>query len=104
MTRLIVDPGACGFTCKVEVEKVGKYQVIINIQSQCKQIKKLANEMTEIDFLEICRGQFGQNYISQSAARCSLHASCPVPCALIKAVEAELGMAVKKNVGFTYEE
>ena len=40
MTRLIIDSGACGFTCKVEVEKIGKYQVTIKVQSQCKQIKK----------------------------------------------------------------
>ncbi len=104
MTRLIVDPGACGFTCKVEVEKTGKYQVTIRVQSQCKQIKKLAAEVGEINFLEIYRGPYGQNPISQSAARCKLHPSCPIPCGMIKAVEAELGMAVKKNVGFTYGE
>jgi Family of unknown function (DUF6951) len=104
MTKLIVDPGACGFTCTVEVDKVGKYQATINIQSHCKQIKKLADAITEIDFMEICRQPFGQNYITQSAARCSLHPSCPIPCALIKAIEGELGMAVKKNIGFTYEE
>lgn len=57
MVRLIVDPGACGFTCKVEVDKVGNYQATINVQSQCKQIKKLANELTEIDFLEISQGR-----------------------------------------------
>lgn len=104
MTKLTVDPGACGFTCKVEVEKVGKYQVTLNVQSQCKQIQKLANKVTEIDFLEISRGAYGQNYITQTAALCKLHPSCPIPCGLIKAVEAELGMAVKKNIGFTYEE
>ena len=104
MTRLIIEPGACGFTCKIDVEKVEKYQVIARLQSQCKQIKKLASEVGEIDFMEISRGAFGQNYISQSAARCKLHPSCPIPCGLIKAIEAELGMAVKKNVGLTYEE
>ncbi len=104
MTRLIVDPGACGFICKVEVDKLGKYQVTINVQSQCEQIKRLANKVAKIDFLEISRGPYGQNYITQSAARCGLHPSCPIPCGMIKAVEAELGMAVKKNIGFTYEE
>lgn len=103
MTRLIVDPGACGFTCEIEIQKVGKYQVTVNIQSKCKQINKLAQNVTEVDFLEIYRGSYGQNYISQSAARCKLHPSCVIPCALIKAIEAELGMAVKKDVVFTYE-
>jgi hypothetical protein len=104
MTILIVEPGACGFTCKIEVEKVGKYQATVRLQSQCKQINKLAGKVGEIDFLEISRGPYGQNYITQSAARCKLHPSCPIPCGLIKAIEAELEMAVKKNVSFTYEE
>jgi len=104
MTRLIVDPGACGFTCKVEVEKVDKYHVTIDLQSNCKQIKNLAKEVKEIDFLEICRMPYGQNPLSQWAARCKCHPSCPIPCGIIKAVEGELGMAVKKNVSFTYEE
>ena len=104
MTRLIIEPGACGFTCKVEVEKLGKYQATVKVESECKQIKKLADEVTEIDFLEISRFPFGQNDLSQSAARCKLHQSCPIPCGVIKAIEAELGMAVKKNISFTYED
>jgi hypothetical protein len=104
MTRLIVEPGACGFTCKVEVETVGKYKVTVGLQSQCKQIKNLANALQEIDFLEISKGAYGQNSVTQSAARCKLHPSCPIPCGLIKAIEAELGMAVKKDISFIYEE
>jgi len=103
-TKLTIDPGACGFTCKVEVDKVGQYQVTCKVQSQCEQIKKLANEVSEVDYFEVWRSPHGQNYIIQSAARCHCHASCTIPCGLIKAMEAELGMAVKKNVSFTYEE
>ncbi len=58
----------------------------------------MAAEMDEVDFLDILGAAFGMNRVFQSAAGCKLHAACPVPTALIKAVEAELGMAVKKNV------
>lgn len=104
MTKLTAEPGACGFTCNIEIEKLSKYQVKVHLQSKCGQIKKLSNEVDEIDFMEIYRGPFGQNLISQAAARCKCHPSCPIPCALIKAIEAELGMAVKKDVSFAYEE
>jgi hypothetical protein len=103
MTKIIVDPGACGLTCTVEVEKVGKYESTVTVQSRCKQIQKLANEVKTIDFLAICRGRYGQNIVSECAARCGLHPSCPVPCAILKAIEGELGMAVKKDVTLTYE-
>jgi hypothetical protein len=104
MTRIIVDPGACGLICEIEAESQGKYKVNVRLKSRCKQINKLAGEVTSVDFLEISKGPFGQNAVSQAAARCSLHASCSVPCAVLKAVEAELGMAVKKDVSFSYDE
>jgi hypothetical protein len=104
MTRIIVDPGACGFTCKIEVEKTGKYQAAIRIWSGCKQIKKLAAEIQAVNFLDIVGGRFRQNTVSQLASQCSLHPSCVIPCGIIKAVEVELGMAVTKDVSITFEE
>lgn len=104
MTKIILDPGACGFICEVEAEGTGKYAVTVSLQSRCKQVKKLAGEVTSVDFMEIVRGPFSQNSVSQSAARCGLHASCPIPCGVLKAVEAELGMAVKKDISFAYAE
>ncbi len=101
MTKVCVDPGACGFICLIEVSQTGRYKVMVRLQSQCKQIAKLAAEITEIDFMDIMRGAFGQNPIFLSAARCKLHPSCPIPTALVKAVEAALGMAVNKNVTIT---
>jgi len=104
MTKIIVDPGACGFTCRIEVQGTAKYEVTCHLQSKCKQIKKWAEKVGSVNFLEISRGPFGQNSIARAAARCKLHPSCPIPSGLIKAVEAELGMAVRKNVSFTFEE
>lgn len=104
MTKLVVDPGACGFICAVTVEKLDKYHAAVELQSKCKQIQKLAQAVKEIDFLQIYRGAFGQNQVTQSAAQCKCHPSCPIPCSIIKAVEGELGMAVKKDVSFNYQE
>lgn len=58
----------------------------------------MAAEVSEVDFLDILGAAFGMNRVFQCASACKLHPSCPIPTALIKAVEAELGMAVKKNV------
>ncbi len=101
MIKVCVDPGACGFVCVIEVRRTGKYKAAVRLQSPCKQIVALAAEIIEVDFLDIMRGAFGQNQIFLSGARCKLHSSCPIPTALVKAVEAELGMAVKKNVTIT---
>jgi len=99
--KVCVDPGACGFICLIEVGRKGKYRAAVRLESQCRQVAKLAEEISEIDFLRIMAAAFGQNQLFLSAARCKLHPSCPVPTSLIKAVEAELGMAVKKDVIIT---
>ncbi|MGA3116365.1 MAG: hypothetical protein ABSF90_18240 [Syntrophobacteraceae bacterium] len=101
MTTVCVDPGACGFVCLIEVSRTGKYTAAVRMQSPCKQIVELAAEISEVDFMDIVGGAFGQNQIFLTGARCKLHPSCPIPTALVKAVEAELGMAVKKNVTIT---
>jgi hypothetical protein len=101
VTKVCVDPGACGFVCLIEVSRTEKYKAAVRLQSQCKQIAKLAEKISEVDFMSVMRGAFGQNEIFLSAARCKLHPSCPIPTASVKAVEAELGMAVKKNITIT---
>jgi hypothetical protein len=103
MTCITVNPGACGFECRIEAEKTGRFRVVVRLESRCKQIGKLAGEVTELDFLQIMRGTFSQNPIVQAAGRCGLHQSCPIPCAITKAVEAELEMAVRKDITLTYE-
>ena len=104
MTMIVVDPGACGFLCKIAVKGTGRYEADVALESNCKQIKRLAQEVSSVDFMEIVKGRFGENTISQAASRCGLHQTCIIPCSLLKAVEAELGMAVKKPVSITFEE
>ncbi len=101
MTKVCVDPGACGFVCLIEVSRTKKYKAAVRLQSRCKQIVELAAEICEVDFMDIVGRAFGENQIFLSGARCKLHPSCPIPTALVKAVEAELDMAVKKNVTIT---
>ncbi len=102
MTRIVVNPGACGFICRIEVAKAAKYRVSVSLESGCEQIGKLREEVKTMDFMEILRAPHGQNSVSLSGARCGLHPSCPVPSGLLKAAEAELGLAVKKDVSFIF--
>lgn len=104
MTKVVVDAGACGVVSRIEVERTEKHKVTVRLQSRCKQISQLTVEISEVDFMDILQAPFGRNQVVLSGSRCKLHPSCPIPTAVIKAVEAELGMAVKKNITITYEE
>jgi len=79
MKKVCVDPGG---------SRTEKYKAAVRLQSQCKQIAKLAAEISEFDFMNSMRGAFGQNQIFLSGARCKFHPSCPIPIASVKAVEA----------------
>ena len=104
MTKVRVEPGACGLTCLIEVNRTEKYRAMVSLQSECKQITKLAEEITEIDFLKVMQGAFGQNHLFQSVPKCKLHQTCVIPTAIMKAVEAEVGMAVKKDIVIAFIE
>jgi hypothetical protein len=54
--------------------------------------------------MDILRGPINQNPIYVEAGKCKLHNSCPVPCGIAKAAEAELGLALKKNVKIEFQE
>jgi len=103
MKTIVVDPGACQLVCHIKVRKTGRYTVEVDLNSPCKLVSKLADQMDTLDFLQIMKGSFGQNPVSAAAGRCKLHASCPIPCAILKAVEAELEMAVAKDVMYTFD-
>ena len=103
MTRIVVEPGACGFSCLIEAEKKGPYEAVVRLESECEKINKFAEEVENVDFMRVLKGTFNENPIVQAAGRCKMHQSCVIPCAVTKAVEAELGMAVKKDTTLTYK-
>jgi hypothetical protein len=93
-----VDPGVCGFCCRITAVPKAKHVVRLRvIDSDCEHIQglnALIGEMGIRDlFLPFCR-----NPVMIAAEKAGCHAACPVPTALIKAAEAAMGMAIPKSV------
>jgi hypothetical protein len=102
-TCVVVDPGACGFTCAIRVKRIDKRSVSVKIEdSECKQIQSLNERLGQLTLRELFM-PLTQNpvYLAAQASRC--HASCAIPCAVIKAVEVAMGMAVARQVRFSFE-
>jgi len=98
MTKVFVNPGVCGFETIIWAIRSGDV-VRLQIKSECKEINKLANTLTRISLKELRNAKsFSINKINENAARCISHLSCPIPCAIFKAIEVELELALKKNV------
>jgi hypothetical protein len=90
--------GICGFTTTVEAQKGGSGQVLLAIESECKAVRGLAAELTQVDPLRefTYRGEGPLTF--QLAAKHCNHAACPVPVGIIKAIEVEAGLALPADV------
>lgn len=102
-TNLVVNPGACGFSCTIYAIKTEKNKVEVTVMdSDCDQIQKLSELLKEISmeelFTPVVRNPM---FLWAEKARC--HTTCLIPFAILKAVEVEMDMGVSKNSGIEFE-
>jgi hypothetical protein len=98
MAKAEIYPGVCGLTTTVNAQKTADGQVSLDIQSECKAIRRLAEQLKEVDpFREFTFRGKGPLTLELSAKYCS-HAACPVPTGIIKAVEVAAGLALPADV------
>jgi len=102
MTRVTVDPGICDFTTTIEVNKSTKRKVKVLINSQCEWVTELGESLTEIDQWDVIK-QYIDCEIYKVASKCHLHVTCPVPMAVLKAIEVEAGLALPRDVVIRFE-
>jgi len=93
-----VDAGVCGHQATINAEKTEGYSVRVGIESDCPHVQKIAPEPLEVDALRQIGLRGGLPPLLESAYAHSAHAACPVPSALIKAVEVAAGLALPSDV------
>lgn len=98
MAKAQVKAGVCGFETTVRTTKGEGYQVGIKIETDCPDIQELAVVLDEVNAFEQITFREGvPEILALGYEHCS-HASCPVPAAIIKAVEVEAGLALPEDV------
>ena len=103
MTRVVVEAGACGFTATVEVVRLSARKVSIALASDCEMVSQFGKNIRELDWHHLLR-QPGNYLASESIFQCMQHhVSCPVPLAILKAIEVEVGAALPKSVVMRFE-
>jgi hypothetical protein len=100
--HLIVDSGICGFRSVIEARKQGRDSVSITIESECEQICELNNILDSMALRDIFAAA-GRNPVFARAQEARCHATCPVPVAILKCAEVELGLALPRDVSITFE-
>jgi hypothetical protein len=102
VTKVTVDAGICGFVTTVEVDRINKQQVKVVVNSDCENAARLGELLTEIDKWTVFK-QHQDCEVYQAAANCHLHITCPVPIAVLKAIEVETGLALPRDVGIRFQ-
>ena len=102
MTKVVVTAGACGFTSVIRAEKAPQRSVDIAVESGCAMVQKMAAEITRLGRHDALVGILN-NPVYLAAARHLKHAACPVPSAVLKALEVESGLNVKKDATIVFE-
>ncbi len=104
MVGVIVDvnPGVCGFDCKVSVERSGKRSARIAItKSDCTMIQELSGRLDDISLKDLFV-PLSKNLIFMAAEQSECHLACPVPVAIVKASEVALELAVPKDAAIYF--
>lgn len=101
MAKAEVHAGVCGHSADIEVRRTSKETVQVKIDSACEMLTAMNEELASVKW----RGRGHQVFrpIPESAvyqaAGCHLrHSGCPVPAAIIKAIEVEVGIALPRDV------
>jgi len=102
MTRVVVNPGICGMTVTIEAVKVSRRKVRVKISSDCEVVTKMGESLVELDQRDVLKPLL-HSEVYQCASECSLHTACPVPMAILKAIEVEAGLALPRPVLVHFE-
>jgi hypothetical protein len=101
MTKVTINPGACGMTVTVELEQKDKKTFSVKVMSECKMVEKLGEELGELTMMDAFK-RLTENPVYTKGAACLRHVACPVPSGILKALEVEAGLAVARDVTMTF--
>ncbi|HBT95508.1 MAG TPA: hypothetical protein DEB24_05200 [Coriobacteriia bacterium] len=106
MTKLRIDPGICGFIAEVEALTKDDMEAKVSVQTGCSSITGMIEELGDTyNAYEICLCRPGTGALYEHAANCNSfnsHNGCPVIAGIVKAIEVECKLALKKDVSFTF--
>ena len=103
MVEVKVNPGVCGLKSIIKVNSEDMQNALIEIITDCPNIKPLEWELKEVDGFEECFSKLGESKVYELGKKYCKHAACPVPSAIIKGIEVACGLALPKDVEIKIE-
>jgi hypothetical protein len=102
MTKATVDAGICGFTALIEVSRLSSQTLRVVVTSDWEMVSKMGEELTDIDWRDALN-QREDCLLYKSLQQHIKHVACPIPIAILKAIEVEVGAALPRDVVIRFE-
>ena len=104
MTKVRIDPGICGLKPLVSARAEDETAVTVQISSACPSIQAMAKALGEdYDAYELCLQKPGEGpFYDYAREHFPVHVSCPAINGIIKCVEVECHLALKKNASIEF--
>jgi hypothetical protein len=103
MSQVLILSGVCGFQTQIQAVVDENYDVQLEITGDCAKIGNLAKELKQVSAFHEVGSPISDTETYRAASRCKLHAACPVPCGILKAVEVAAGLALPTDVHITVQ-
>ncbi|MBI4321503.1 MAG: hypothetical protein HY675_23670 [Chloroflexi bacterium] len=103
MTRVGANGGACGFDAIIEVVRIDRDTVRVTIDSECEQITAMNPDLTILNWRRGVFCRMCESRVYQSASHHINHTACPIPAAILKAIEVEVGIALPEDVSISFQ-
>ena len=102
MTTVLVDPGVCRMNATVGITKVSARRFKVEIVTDCEMITRMGELLAELDMNDLMKSHIDSK-IYQCASQCRVHLACPIPMAVLKATEAEAGLALPRSIAVNFQ-
>lgn len=93
-----VQPGVCRLKTIIKATTNDEWKVIFEIESDCPNVCKLAAKLGPLDPMKNINVKFSESDVYRAADETLPHTACPVPCALVKAIEVASDLGIKRDV------
>lgn len=106
MTKVVINPGVCGFITTVTAiaGEEDETELTVAVKSGCDAVRDMMEQLGgTFNAYEECLVKPGHGRIYEYAAQhFPIHAACPVLSGIIKCMEAESGLALKRNASIEF--
>lgn len=97
MTKVTIDPGICGFPIIIHASSEDMQNVKIEMTTGCPNLKEATKEIGEFDAFKELFTKAEKSNVYAILSKYVPHPTCPVYSGILKAIEAEAGLALPKD-------